>query len=186
MLTFLRTVAVSAMAVCSGVMSTLFGPAVEQRVLKVGDVAPDFVLPGSDGRTYHLRDLAGSIVVLAWFPKAFTGGCTIECRSLGASVEALRELAVRYFAISVDTARVNGQFAESLGIGYPILSDATKDVAQAYGVLRASGYPVRWTFYIGADGRILEIDTRVRVGSHGVDVVEKLKGLRDAPVLVTS
>ena len=82
-----------------------------------------------------------------------------------------------YFAASVDGEDVNRRFAESLGLTYPILSDATKAVAKAYGVLAASGYASRWTFYIGADGRILDIDTKVSAASHGSDVVAKLTHL---------
>jgi peroxiredoxin Q/BCP len=86
----------------------------------------------------------------------------------------LRELHVTYFGASVDSADVNARFAESLGLTYPILSDATKGVARAYGVLAASGYASRWTFYIGADGRILDIDKKVSAASHGADIVAKL------------
>ena len=86
----------------------------------------------------------------------------------------MRRLGVRYFAASVDSADVNARFADSLGLSYPILSDATKEVARAYGVLAPSGYASRWTFYIGADGRILDIDTKVSAASHGRDVVAKL------------
>ena len=82
---------------------------------------------------------------------------------------------VSYFAASVDSAAVNAKFAESLGLGYPILSDPTKEVARAYGVLAPSGYASRWTFYIGADGRILDIDKKVSAASHGRDIVAKLK-----------
>jgi peroxiredoxin Q/BCP len=89
----------------------------------------------------------------------------------------LQRLNVRYFAASVDSADVNRRFAESLGLRYPILSDATKEVARAYGVLSASGYASRWTFYIGPDGRILDIDTKVSAASHGRDVVAKLTQL---------
>jgi peroxiredoxin Q/BCP len=89
----------------------------------------------------------------------------------------LRGLNVAYFAASVDAADVNARFAESLGLTYPILSDATKDVARAYGVLAASGFASRWTFYIGADGRILDIDKKVSAASHGRDVVAKLTEL---------
>ncbi len=60
---------------------------------------------------------------------------------------------------------------------YPILSGATKEVARAYGVLAASGFASRWTFYIGADGRILDIDKKVSAASHGRDVVAKLTEL---------
>ena len=69
---------------------------------------------------------------------------------------------------------MNAKFAASLGLAYPILSDPTKEVARAYGVLGPSGYASRWTFYIGADGRILDIDTKVSAASHGSDVVAKL------------
>ena len=79
-----------------------------------------------------------------------------------------------YFAASVDSADVNTHFAGSLGLTYPILSDATKEVARAYGVLAPSGYASRWTVYIGADGRILDIDKKVSAASHGRDVVAKL------------
>ena len=89
----------------------------------------------------------------------------------------MRRLNVRYFAASVDSAKVNAEFAASLGLGYPILSDPTKEVARAYGVLGPSGYASRWTFYIGADGRILDIDTKVSAASHGSDVVAKLTDL---------
>ena len=84
---------------------------------------------------------------------------------------------VSYFAASVDSAAVNAKFAESLGLAFPILSDPTKEVARAYGVLAPSGYASRWTFYIGADGRILDIDTKVSAASHGSDIVAKLTDL---------
>ena len=89
----------------------------------------------------------------------------------------MRHLDVSYFAASVDSAETNRRFAESLGLVFPILSDPTKEVARAYGVLGASGFASRWTFYIGADGRILDIDTKVSAASHGSDVVAKLTDL---------
>jgi hypothetical protein len=70
----LRSVLTAAAAVVVGLVNVIterFEPSVE---LKPGDAAPDFVLPGSDGRTYRLSELAGRAVVMAWFPKAFTGG----------------------------------------------------------------------------------------------------------------
>jgi peroxiredoxin Q/BCP len=87
-------------------------------------------------------------------------------------------LDVSYFAASVDTPDVNARFAASLGIGYPILSDPAKEVARAYGVLAPSGFASRWTFYIGADGGILDIDKKVSPASHGREVVARLNELR--------
>jgi len=84
---------------------------------------------------------------------------------------------VSHFAASVDTVDANTKFARSLGINYPILSDPTKEVARAYGVLTPAGYASRTTFYIGTDGRILYVDRNVSAASHGADVMKRLKGL---------
>ena len=71
--------------------------------LQVGDPAPDFTLAGSDGKTYTLSQFKGKkAVVLAWFPKAFTSGCTVECKSLAANGDKLRQYEVAYFMASVD------------------------------------------------------------------------------------
>jgi len=147
--------------------------------LKVGDKAPPFSLKGSDGKTYTLDQFKGkSAVVLAWFPKAFTGGCTKECKSLGESSKDLHELNVAFFTASVDPADVNKKFAESLKLDYPILSDPTKSVAGAYGVLQGSSpYPRRWTFYIDKDGVVRGIDKEVKVDKAGADMAAKIKEL---------
>ena len=89
----------------------------------------------------------------------------------------MREFDVRYFAASVDTPEKNAKFAESLGLDYPILSDPTKEAARAYGVVAPSGFASRRTFYIGADGRVLNIDKKVSAASHGGDIVAKLTDL---------
>ena len=146
--------------------------------LKVGDKAPAFELKGSDGKTYTLDQFKGkSAVIIAWFPKAFTGGCTKECKSLRANSKSLHELDVAYFTASVDTPELNKKFAESLDLDYPILSDPDKSVATAYGVLSARGFSNRWTFYIDKDGIIKEIDKAVKVDNAGADVAAKVKDL---------
>ena len=146
---------------------------------KVGDKAPDFKLPGSDGKSYSLKDFAGKkAVVIAWFPKAFTGGCTAECKSMKADGEAIRKFDVAYFTASTDTPKENKEFAKSLELDFPILSDPSKKVAEAYGVVDAKRpLPRRWTFYIGEDGKILHIDKEVQTKSHGKDISAKLKEL---------
>lgn len=151
-----------------------FRPRVE---LAPGDRAPDFTLTGSDGRRYRLSDFTGrSAVVMAWFPKAFTGGCTIECRSIGLTHAALKGFDAAVFAASCDRVETNRAFAASMGIEFPILSDPDATVARAYGVLGPLGLPSRWTVYVGADGRILDIDRQVHTGSHGADIASALEG----------
>jgi len=146
--------------------------------LKVGDPAPDFSLVGSDGRTYTLSELRGRHVVIAWFPKAFTSGCTQQCKSLRESGDAIRAYDVAYFAASVDDPETNRKFAESLELDFPVLSDPDKTVAQAYGVVTPTR-PLahRWTFYIGPDGRITHIDREINVQTAGTDTAARLKAL---------
>jgi len=146
--------------------------------LKVGDPAPAFELTGSDGGTYKLEDLSGKHVVLAWFPKAFTPGCTAECTSLARDGDALKQYDVAYFTASCDTVEQNTKFAESVGADYPILSDPGGEVAAAYGVIDGSRkVPRRWTFYIGPEGKILHIDREVDTRQYALDVAEQLAEL---------
>jgi peroxiredoxin Q/BCP len=85
---------------------------------------------------------------------------------------------VAYFTASVDTPETNKKFAEALDLDYPILSDPSKQVARAYGVITGDRTSAaRWTFYIGRDGKILYIDEQVNTASHGADIVERLKAL---------
>ena len=159
-----------------GLAMTAYSQAAE---LKSGDAAPDFSLTGSDGKTYKLSDYKGKqAVVVAWFPKAFTGGCTKECTSFREDGQALRKYNVAYFTASTDTPELNKKFAESLNVDYPILSDPKAETARAYGVLREGGTTAnRWTFYIGKDGKILHIDKSVNAANHALDVAQKLKEL---------
>src|SRR6188768_2035411 len=133
--------------------------------LKVGDPAPNFKLQASDGKTYQLSDSKGKkAVVVAWFPKAFTQGCTIECKSLAANGEKIKKYEVAYFMASVDPLegeQGNLAFAKSENADFPLLSDPTKATATAYGVLNARGSANRWTFYIGKDGKIAAIEKKV-------------------------
>jgi peroxiredoxin Q/BCP len=178
----LRVIATTAVAVAAGLINITTHRADNNRVvLAPGDEAPDFELTGSDSRTYRLSAFRGhSAAVIAWFPKAFTGGCTAECGSIGANSRTLRQFNVAYFGASVDRPETNRKFAESMGIDFPILSDPGKSVARAYGVLGPSGFPARWTFYVGIDGRILQIDKGVRTGMHGLDIEKTLNELQTA------
>jgi thioredoxin-dependent peroxiredoxin len=93
---------------------------------------------------------------------------------------------VAYFAASTDSVEKNTEFAKSLGVDYPILSDPDKQAAKAYGVqMPLVGVAKRWTFYIGKDGKILYVDRDVHVNSAGADVAARLAELgvakRQAP-----
>ena len=168
----------------AAIMSAQAPAAVE---LKVGDRAPEFKLKGTDGKMHSLSDYVGKrAIVIAWFPAAFTGGCTIECKSLAENGDKIRQYDVQYFMASVDSAEKNEEFAKATSVmlngkevmkaeaDFPLLSDPTKEVATAYGVLNARGVANRWTFYIGKDGKILAIDKAVKPDTSAQDMVAKL------------
>jgi peroxiredoxin Q/BCP len=158
---------------------TLVGTAaaVQAAELSVGDRAPDFKLAASDGKTYHLADYKGKkAVVVAWVPKAFTGGCTIECKSLAANGDKIRKYDVAYFMASVDPVegeKGNKAFAESEKADFPMLSDPTKEVATAYGVLNAERG-------IDKNGTIVAIDKAVKPPTSAEDMLAKLAELKVA------
>jgi peroxiredoxin Q/BCP len=162
--------------------AAMVAPAAE---LAVGDKAPDFKLQASDGKTYMLSDFKGKkAVVLAWFPRAFTQGCTIECKSLAANGDKIRNYDVAYFMASVDPVegeKGNKAFAESEKADFPLLSDPTKEVAAAYGVLNPErGVASRWTFYIDKSGKIVAIDKAVKPATSAEDMLAKLAELKIA------
>ena len=146
-------------------------------VLNVGDQAPDFSLPGTDGKTHKLSDYRGKHVVLAWYPAAFTGGCTAECKSFHEAGPQIKAYDVAYFMASTDAADRNKEFAVSMQADFPLLSDPDKKVATAYGVLNPRGTATRWTFYVGPDGKIQYIEKKVATATAGQDVVAKLAEL---------
>ena len=95
-----------------------------KKTVDEGSQAPDWVLPGSDGKEHALSELLKEgAVVLAWFPKAFTPGCTIECKSLLKNGDKIRKYRVNYFMISVDPIANNTNFAARHEADFTILSD---------------------------------------------------------------
>ncbi|MDR1990568.1 MAG: peroxiredoxin [Acidobacteriaceae bacterium] len=174
-----RVVATSATVVMQGIVNVVTRRVVPSRVsLGVGDVAPAFELSASDGKTYRLSDFRGrSVVVLAWFPAAFTGGCTIECRSIHAHETALEQFEVVVFGASVDDPSTLSAFADAFDLRFPMLGDTDRAVARAYGVLGASGLASRVTFYIGLDGRIVAVDRTGATATHGASIEQTLRQL---------
>ena len=177
--------AVSKLAI--GLLIAGLGAAASAAELQVGDPAPNFTMVGSDGKTYSLSDFKGKrAVVLAWFPKAFTSGCTVECKSLAANGAKIRAYDVAYFMAStdaVDGEKGNKAFAESEKADFPILSDPNKEAANAYGVVHPErGFAMRWTFYIDKDGKIAAVDKAVKPPTSAEDMVAKLEELKVAKV----
>ena len=169
-------------------------------VVKVGDMAPDFNLQGTDGKWHKLSDYRGKTnVVIAWFPKAFTQGCTIECKSLAENGDKIQKYDVTYFMASVDKIEDNIAFAKATSVtlqgrnggpstvvekkaaGFPMLADPTMEVARKYGVLNEQRmFANRWTFYIDKTGKVAAIDTAVRPATSAEDMIARLDELKVA------
>lgn len=144
--------------------------------LEVGEMAPNFELPGSDGQTYNLADYRGKqAVVLAWFPKAHTSGCTIECLSLAKNGDKIREYDVSYFMASVDPLEVNEAFALETEADFPLLSDENKSVAKEYDVLSFMGFAKRHTIYIDKNGRVIKVDKNINPDTSAEDMIANLE-----------
>ena len=153
--------------------------------LQVGGKAPSFDLPGTDGRSHALplpNNADTPWTVLAWFPKAYTSGCTIECRSLAQNGHLINKFNVRYFMLSVDPIETNKAFAADESADFPLLSDATTEIAEKYGVLSPRGYAKRQTFYVDPQGTIQAIDRKVNPKTSAEDMAMYLLKL-NAPLV---
>jgi len=146
--------------------------------LEVGDKAPDFSLQASDGNTYSLSDFVGrQPLVIAFFPAAFTGGCTIQCKAIRDSSREIKSFDVAYFMASVDDAARNADFATEYELDFPVLSDPEKSMVEAFGALNARGMANRWTYYIDAEGVVVKIDRSTDPNTAGADLTRNMAEL---------
>lgn len=136
--------------------------------LKVGDAAPDFTLPSTAGKPVKLSDLRGKTVVLAFYPAAFTGGCTKEMQGYQLNLSKFEGSGAQVFGVSTDNTPSQRRFAEDLKVAFPMLSDfATRQASKDYGILIAErGIANRATFVVDKDGRIQHIEE----GQGAVDI----------------
>jgi peroxiredoxin len=137
--------------------------------LKVGDAAPEFTLPATTGKPISLSDFRGKKnVVLAFYPAAFTGGCTKEMTSYGTDLGKFEGMDAQVFGISTDNTPSQRVFAEQTGAKFPMLSDfLERKVAKSYGVLiEPRGLANRATFVVDKEGKI----TYIEEGSSAVDI----------------
>lgn len=143
--------------------------------------APDFTLKDQDGQPVSLRDLRGKWVVLYFYPKDDTPGCTKEACSFRDNHSALQERGAIVLGVSGDTEASHRKFADKYELPFPLLVDADHEVARAYGAWgtksmygRSYEGVIRSTFVIGPDGRIAKVWPKVKPAEHGQEVVNWL------------
>lgn len=120
--------------------------------LSVGDRAPDFTLPGTNGSTHSLSDFAGSPLVLVFYPGDDTPVCTRQLNSYNDGLDRFAELDAQVVGISAQSVASHDTFADKHGFAFPLLADVDKEVAARYGTLGPIGFPRRSVFIIDADG----------------------------------
>ncbi len=126
-------------------------------MLAVGDEAPDFSIPLPDGTTRTLTSYRGRRVVVYFFPKANTTGCTVETRGFAEHYDAFQRAGVEVIGVSVDSAETQAAFAEKCGSRFPMVGDRSKEVARKYGVLGLLGWAKRVTFLVDPEGRVRDV-----------------------------
>ncbi len=147
--------------------------------LKVGDKAPDFKLPDANGKFYSLLDYYGkSPVVLYFYPKANTPGCTKQACGIRDDWSKFEKNGIQVFGISVDSKEAIKKFIEEYDLNFPLLSDEDKKVCKAYGVLNILGFAKRVTFIIDKEGKIAHIIDNVDVNTHSKEVFELASKLK--------
>ena len=140
-----------------------------------GEEAPDFELQSHDGEVVKLSSYRGKWVVLYFFPKAFTSGCTRETQEFARLWDEFGKLGVVVFGISTDSVSTQKKFAEKYGVKFKLLSDSERRVSQAYGVLRPTGTAERVTFIISPEGKVAKVIRRVKPEEHPAKALEFLR-----------
>jgi len=154
------------------------------KMLKIGEKAPKFCLPNQDEEEICLRDLQGSWIVLYFYPKDNTPGCTTEACEFTAALPDFSGLGAAILGVSPDSPKKHRNFIEKKELGITLLSDEEKEVCETYGVWQLKkNYGreymgvVRSTFLIDPDGTIAAVWEKVRVKGHVAEVKEKLADL---------
>jgi thioredoxin-dependent peroxiredoxin len=126
-------------------------------MIAVGAPAPDFEAPDQDGRPFRLSSLRGHPVVLYFYPKADTPGCTIESKGFQSHLPEFSARGVKIVGVSVDDCPAQKAFAQKYGLTFPLVADAKKEVGEKYGVLGPHGVARRVSFHLDPKGAVLEV-----------------------------
>jgi thioredoxin-dependent peroxiredoxin len=143
-------------------------------VLARGDLAPDLEAPSSAGAPLRLSSLKGAPVVLYFYPKASTAGCTRESLGFADLYPSLAKSGAHVVGVSVDDLEHQNKFSEECSLPFPLVADPGKEIARRYGVLGAFGLARRVTFVLDKDLRVSEVVESFLPGPHLQKVRERL------------
>lgn len=153
-------------------------------MLDVSDLAPSFTLPSTEGSDVSLSSLKGSAVVLFFYPRDDTPGCTKESIGFSEALQAFADAGTQVYGISRDTLAKHEKFTAKHGLTTPLMSDADNTVCEDYGVWKEKNLygKKHWgiersTFLIDAEGRIARVWRKVKVAGHVEEVLEAARAL---------
>ena len=150
-------------------------------ILKIGDDAPTFALPDSQGNQVNLTDYKGKWLVLYFYPKDDTPGCTTEACHFRDDFKFLESLGAKVVGVSIDDSFSHKKFAEKYNLPFPLLSDSSGEVASRYGALNnflVIKLAKRYTYLINPQGKIAKIYLSIDTSKHSQEIIEDLKALK--------
>jgi peroxiredoxin Q/BCP len=149
---------------------------------KAGDVAPDFRLPSSKGKEITLKEFRGNDVILYFYPKDDTPGCTAEACGFHDHEGDLNREGAIVLGVSIDPVDSHDKFSKKYNLNFPLLSDQTADVSKMYGVWKEKNMygrrtwgVARTTYWIGPDGRVKKVYKKVDTAKHADEILADLK-----------
>lgn len=152
--------------------------------LETGDAAPDFRLPDQDGTEHELSAYKGSWVLLYFYPKDSTPGCTKEACAIRDAIGRFEKAKAKVFGISVDPVKSHARFAGRYALPFRLLADEDKKVVNLYGVWGKKKFmgkeydgTHRMSFLIDPEGKIARVYQKVKPEQHAQEVLEDLSGL---------
>jgi peroxiredoxin Q/BCP len=145
-------------------------------LLNIGDVAPDFSSVDQDGKPVNLGDFKGKPVVLYFYPKDNTPGCTAEACNFRDNNELYEKAGVKVLGVSVDSQKSHKSFVDKYNLNFTLVADDSKNIAESYGVLGGKTAS-RVTYLIDGEGRIAFVYPKVSPKEHAVEVMSKLNEL---------
>jgi len=146
-------------------------------MLKIGDEAPDFELQNQNGDVVKLSDFRGKTVVIYFYPKDFTTGCTAEAKDFNQNIEYILSKGVKVIGISSDSVDSHRKFSQKLGLKFDLLSDPERKVIKAYGA-QVGNRTRRITYIINKEGKVAFVFPKVVPVGHSQEVLKKLEELK--------
>ncbi|NND94072.1 MAG: thioredoxin-dependent thiol peroxidase [Flavobacteriales bacterium] len=148
-------------------------------LLKEGDMAPDFTGVDENGKSLSLKDYKGTKLVLYFYPKDMTPGCTVQAKNLTGNLEQLKDSGYEVIGVSADSKERHCKFIEKHGIGFPLIADENKEIIRSYGVWGRKKFMgkeydgiIRKTFLIDENGVIERVIDKVKTKSHSEQILD--------------